>query len=131
MDELREVLKAPPILTEVDLPATIVSDIATTYTATHFTMRGSESMGLALRGTRPGHPYADIIFAFAFQKVFQLLVTQLDHSDLRPRVPAAHPEDPLETEGTHLMPLPAFFDDFVLPVTATSPADFVDNKCPV
>ena len=88
-------------------------------------------MGLALGGTRPGHPYADVVFAFAFQKVLQLLVAQLDHSDLRPRVPAAHPEDPLETQGTHLMPLPAFFDDFVIPVTATSPAELFDNMSSV
>ena len=39
-----------------------VSDIASTFTASHFEVRGSSKLGAAHKGTRPGHPYADAVF---------------------------------------------------------------------
>ena len=66
-----------------------VRDIASTYTASHFQVRGSEDLGSANKGTRPGHPYADVVFSFAFHQVFRSLAKDLDTDDLKPNVPTA------------------------------------------
>ena len=121
MQELRRVLQEAPMFTTIGLPQATITDVASTYTGTHFTMRGSAELGIALRGSRPGHPYADIVFAFAFQKVLQILVEKLDAHDLRPRIPRAAIDDHTTIDGDTRMPPPAFFDDFVVPVLAPNP----------
>ena len=68
---------------------TAVRDIAFTFTASHFQVRGSEAIGSANKGTRPGHPYADVVFSFAFHQVLRALAEDLDTEDLRPTVPTA------------------------------------------
>ena len=66
MDELKAILKKGPTITATKVAPAASRDIASTLSACHFTMRGSSLLGSANKGTRPGHPYADIIFAFAF-----------------------------------------------------------------
>ena len=108
MDELRERLQQRAIFTDLELPPAITTDIASTYTGTYFTMQGSEEIGIALKGTRPGHPYADIIFAFAFQQVLSKLASQLDRLRLRPQVPTYSLTEPFTRTGYTSMPIPAF-----------------------
>ena len=55
------------------LTDTAVTDIASTCTASHFQVRGSDSIGSANKGTRLGHPYADVVFSFAFHQVLRSL----------------------------------------------------------
>ena len=56
IEELRGILANGPALEESTLSATAVRDIASTYTASHFHVSGSEALGTANQGTRPGHP---------------------------------------------------------------------------
>ena len=88
---LFEQLRIPPgpAIENSTLSALTVRDIASTFTASHFEVRGSTSLGSAHKGTRPGHPYADVVFSFAFHQVFKALAIDLNTDDLKPKVPTA------------------------------------------
>ena len=95
---------------ESSLKDTAVRDIASTFTASHFQVRGSEAIGSANKGTRPGHPYADVVFSFAFHQVLRALAKDLDTEDLRPTVPTASIIDGEFHQGEDTkLPIPAFF----------------------
>ena len=65
-EELRGILANGPAMEESTLSAIAVRDIASTFAASHFQVRGSETLGSANKGARPGHPYADVVFSFVF-----------------------------------------------------------------
>ena len=64
-------------------------DIASIFTASHFEVRGSTNLGSAHKGIRLGHPYADVVFSFAFHRVLKALAIDLDTDELRPKGPTA------------------------------------------
>ena len=129
VEELRSILTKGPSMEESTLSTTAVRDIASTFTASHFQVRESETLGSANKGTSFGHPYADVVFSFAFHQVLKSLATDLDTEDLRPSVPTASFVDGKIHQGEDVkLPIPAFFDDVVLVVTAPSPQELIP-KC--
>ena len=89
VEKLRGILANGPAMEESTLSATTVRANASTYTASHFQVRGSEDLESVNKGKRPGHPYADVVFSFAFHQVLRSLAKDLDTDDLRPNVPTA------------------------------------------
>ena len=83
LHELAEVLSLTDALTEAGASPSITNDVLSTFIASHFTVRGSNNVGEATQGIRPGHLYADAVFAFAFQRVFKNVAKRLDDLDLR------------------------------------------------
>ena len=83
MDNLIELLKERSVLEVAATLDPIVDDIVTNYTGTHFTVREPSVHGSAQKGTRPGHPYADLVFSFAFYQVLAATSKRMDVSDLR------------------------------------------------
>ena len=71
------------------LSALTVRDIASTFIASHFEIRGSSKLGLAHHGTRPGHPYADVVLSFVFHQVLKAFAVDLNIEEVRPSVPTA------------------------------------------
>ena len=123
LHELAEALSLTDAMTEAGAPPTLTNDVLSTFTASHFTVRGSNKVGEATQGTRPGHPYADAVFAVAFQRVLKDVAKRLDNLDLRPNIPYGpqhtfHQQPP---EDFDKLPIPAFFDDFTITVFADSP----------
>ena len=120
IEELRAILAKGPAMEESMLSAIAVREIASTFTASHFQVRGSEALGSGNEGTRPGHPYADVVFSFAFHHVLKSLAKDLDSDDLRPSVPTAFflNGEIHQGEDTKL-PIHSFFNDFVLVVIAS------------
>ena len=128
---LFEQLRIPPgpAIENSTLSALTVRDFASTFTASHFEVRGSTNLGSAHKGTRPGHPYADVVFSFAFHQVLKALAIDLDTDELRPKVPAASITNGALRRGEDVrLPIPAFFGDVVLDVTATTPGELIP-KC--
>ena len=75
MSELAVMLETEQTLLEQhQLPQPFQLDVALNYIATHFTMRGSPDVAHAFKGATPGHRYADVVFALAFQTVLQHIV---------------------------------------------------------
>ena len=97
--DLRKLFKQTPVMEETGLPRPFIDDVASTYTATHFRVRGTSSIACAQKGTRPGHPYADVVFAFAFHRILKTLARKLDALELRPKLPTVDPESPLLCRG--------------------------------
>ena len=74
MNELKAILSKGPAMEESALSELVVRHLALTFTASHFEVRGSSKLGVAHKGTRPGHPYADAVFSFAFHQVLKTFV---------------------------------------------------------
>ena len=109
VEKLRDILAKGPAMEESSLSDTAVRDIASTYIASHFQVRGSEDLGSANKGTRPGHPYADVVFSFTFHQVLRSLAQDLDSDDLRPSVPTATFVDGEIHQGEDTkLPIPVF-----------------------
>ena len=110
LHELAEALSLTHALTEAGAPPTLTNDVLSTFTASHFTVRGSNKVREATQGTRPGHPYADAVFAFAFQRVLQNVAKILDDQDLRPNIPFGqqHTFHQQPAEDSDKLPIPAF-----------------------
>ena len=129
VEELRGILANGPAMEESILSATAVRDIAPTFTASHFQIRGSGALGSANKGTRPGHPYADVVYSFAFHQVLKSLAKDLDTDNFRPSVPRTSFVNGEIHQGEDTkLPILAFFDDFVLVVTAPTPQELIP-KC--
>ena len=60
LDELRTILAQGPCLNHSAIDQAAKMDIAST-------VRGSFLLGGANKVTRPGHPYANVVFSYAFQ----------------------------------------------------------------
>ena len=122
VEELRGIFANGLAMEESILSATAVRDIASAFTASLFQVRGSEALGSANKGTRPGHLYADSVFSFVFHHVLRSLARDLDTDDLTPSVPTASFVNGEIHQGEDTkLPIPAFFDDFVLVVIAPIP----------
>ena len=111
LDEFRAILAQGPCLNQ---------DIASTFSACHFTVRGSSLLGGANKGTRPGHPYADVVFSYVFHTIIESLAVDLNKNGLRPFVPTARFDSATGTleEGSVHMPIVFFLSD-----------DFSDPSC--
>ena len=67
-----------------------------------------------------------------FHKVLRSLAQDLDSDDFRPTVPTASFKDGEIHQGEDTkLPIPAFFDDFVLVVTAPTPEEFIPKRARV
>ena len=126
LHELAEALSQTDDMTQADAPQPFNRDIASTYTGTHFSVNGSDQVGQALKGTRPGHPYADAVFAFAFQRVLRSVAKRRDDDHPRPIIPTGDPTTLHAQEPTAFIAIPiaCFFDDFSLsptPLQRSSP----------
>ena len=109
--------------------ALTIRDIEFIFTGSHFEAMGSTNFGSAHKGTRPGHPYADVVFSFAFHQVLMALAIDFHTDDFRFTVPT-----PLITNGNlqrgeyARLPIPAFFHNVVLVVIAAAPEELIP-KC--
>ena len=56
MEELKSILGKGPAMPDSTLSDLTVRDIASTFTASHFEVRGSSKLSAAHKGPRPSHP---------------------------------------------------------------------------
>ena len=88
LDELRTILAQGPCLNQSDINQATKRDIASTFSACHFTVRGSSLIGGGNKGARPGHHYADVVISYAFHNISESIAEDLDRHGLRP--PCTH-----------------------------------------
>ena len=60
--ELADLLAEPTAFSQAGIPDLLSYAISTHFEATYFDMTGCAQFGCAKVGTRPGHPFADLIF---------------------------------------------------------------------
>ena len=96
--QLVEVLAAPNALASAGVPELLQYFISHHLERTFFDMAGTEDFGSARVGTRPGHPFADLIFDFALGLIMQKDGKALQAEDL---VPSYAASDELSLVDTH------------------------------
>ena len=69
--QLAELLAAPNALASAGVPELLQYSSSHHLEGTFFDMAGTEAFGNARVGTRPGHPFADLIFNFALGLIMQ------------------------------------------------------------
>ena len=85
LDELRTILAQGFCFNQSDINQATKRDIASTFSACHFTVRGSSLLGGGNQGTRPGHLYADVVFFLMFfYNILEHIAEELYHHRLRP-----------------------------------------------
>ena len=126
MEELKAILQKGLAMEHSTFSGFTVRDIVSTFIASHFEVKGFSTLGSAHKGTRPGYFYTDVVFSFAFHQVLKALAVEFDIEGLRQRVPTASFIDGELQQGDDVrLPIPAFFDDFVLAVTPGTPEELV------
>ena len=128
MEELKTIFGKGPAMDDSTISDLTVRDIASTFTASQLEDRVSATFRAARKGTRPGHPYADVVFSFAFHQVIKALALDLGTEDFRPGVPtAAFHERDLQAGEEVRLSISVLVHDFVLVVIANSPEDFIPH----
>ncbi|CAE7244265.1 unnamed protein product, partial [Symbiodinium sp. CCMP2592] len=96
----------------------LVSDL---FVGSWFRLSGFCDLTLTRRGTRPGDPTADILFAFSIAAYMRAASAALDEAGMLADVPCvAHRPDFVPFEGPVPLGCPAWADDFFFPQTAPS-----------
>ena len=115
--ELAEMLADPDALQEAGVSGVMRHVISLHFEATFFEMEGADGIfGSALAGTRPGHPFADLIFSFVFAKVAGEIGQELDRQDLLPSYPCGEVPAPFAQPMTGMVKgaILCFIDDAFL-----------------
>ena len=115
--ELAEMLADPDALQVAGVSDVMRHVISLHFEATFFEMEGADGLfGSALAGTRPAHPFADLIFSFVFAKVAGEMGQELDRQDMLPIYPCGDIPAPFAqpVTGTVKGAILCFIDDVFL-----------------
>ena len=121
-DLLQKAASASPLAGQEHLSA-MLRDM---LTATWFKFEASSLVAVTHKGTRPGDPAADVLFAFTLSSLFQAIESSLEECDLVDALPMVQ-QDPL-VEGYSCAPQLQFVswaDDFARPFIADTPSDIL------
>ena len=114
LHELAEALSLADAVTEAGAPPTLTNDIPSTFTASHFTVRGSSLLGGANNGTRPGHPCADVVCSYAFHNILECIAVDLNQAGLRPLCPHQKYSMKLPLSTQERLPFPLWHSSMTL-----------------
>ena len=110
---LARVLAEPTVLEEAGLPKIFEQAISLHFEATWFQIDGADSFATAACGTRPGHPFADLIFNFVLGKIVFEAGTKLKVAGLIPDYPYSGELTPVASEQVSQVDVPSAIIGFV------------------
>ena len=87
LQELREHLQAMSAVAAAGASPHLAAIAADLFRGSWFRLEGHTAIALTRRGTRPGDPTADVIYAFCLAALHRCMDTALDAAGLLPRVP--------------------------------------------
>ena len=118
------VLHASPLAGRQHLNA-LLRDL---LTATWFKFEASHMVAVTHKGTRPGDPAADVIFAFTLSALFRAIDAALRSQDLVDDLPAARQIPLLATPtGGNQLQFVSWADDFARPFLGDTPTGLLDK----
>ena len=82
LHELRKIMEEPHALREAGLPELEQRSVRAVHLQTHFWMRHQTDVVQAHHGTRPGDPFADIVFSYVWARVLHCLQHFMKQHDL-------------------------------------------------
>jgi len=82
LHELRKIMEEPTALREAGLPELEQRSVRAVHLQTHFWMRHQTDVVQTHHGTRPGDPFADIVFSYVWARVMHRLQHFMKQHDL-------------------------------------------------
>ena len=130
LQELHAILQEPSALEQAGLPALHRNSVSAVHAQTHFWMRSQTDVVQTFHGTRPGDPFADIIFSYIWATVLHKLQLFMAEQNLVSMFPDFErpqlfmPQGDADVEYTEFVG-PTWMDDLAVCLEATSPATLV------
>ena len=126
--ELRQQLSQVLLLEAAGVSGHIQALIADLFQGTYFRLSSDSILTLTRRGTRPGDPAADLLFAFTLSAYLQSATQALDSKNLLARLPASRDRPAfLPHRGPVQLSCPAWADDFFFPQTGSTFPDLLSR----
>ena len=102
------------VLADANVSAHLSAQVADLFRGSWFRLQGGTAVLLTKRGTRPGDPLADLLFAYSFAACCKAIDTALLKEGLHTTMPGPMDEPPWQGWSTPAWAgLPAWADDFV------------------
>jgi hypothetical protein len=131
LHDLHELLQSPSATELAGLPQHLQVALRALHTDTHFWVAGQTDYVRTAVGTRPGDPFADVVFGYMFSRILKSVEAQMEQADL-----IEHFED-AETNGlfpsvmtpTRPVPFlgPTWMDDLCITISAST-AQAIETK---
>ncbi|CAE7193595.1 unnamed protein product, partial [Symbiodinium microadriaticum] len=119
--ELRQKLSQVLLLAAAGVSGHTRALIADLFQGTYFRLTCDSILTLTRRGTRPGDPAADLLFAFTLSAYLQSAMQALRSKDLLAQLPVAQDRPAfLPHRGQVQLSCPAWADDFFFPQTGST-----------
>ncbi|CAE7717956.1 abcF4 [Symbiodinium sp. CCMP2592] len=123
VQELVQHLNSMAVLSEAEVSPHLIQQTADLFRGSWFKLQGDSPLVLTRRGTRPGDPAADLLFAYSFAACCKAIDQALADKGLATAIPLVTAQPPWHTwEVPSTAGLPAWADDFTfLQSRPTSP----------
>ncbi|CAE7258117.1 unnamed protein product [Symbiodinium sp. CCMP2592] len=128
ISELRQQLLNIPILAAAGVSAHTQALVRDMFRGTYFRLTKCSELTYTRRGSRPGDPAADLLFAFALSAYFRSALAALEAEGLAANIPHEATRPPFcPHQGPIDLHCPAWADDFLCPQTGQNYADLVNR----
>ena len=87
MEELARLLELPGATEQADLPPHLRRALCAIHTDTHFHVAGQQDRVRTQAGSRPGDPFADVIFGYLFSRILGVMEQRLTQEQLLDTMP--------------------------------------------
>ena len=122
MEELARHLEEPGATERASVPEHLQRALDAIHTDTHFHMEGQQDQIRTQAGSRPGDPFADVVFGFLFSRLLHEMSSRLQQMHLLDNFPAGTPDTFLrggDCDQSNYKPLlgPTWMDDLAICVS--------------
>jgi hypothetical protein len=117
LHDLHELLQTPSATELAGLPQHLQTALRALHTDTHFWMSGQSDYVRTEVGTRPGDPFADVVFGYMFAHILKMVEEQMQAAGIIEHFEgsATHSLFPQETETFQIPYLgPTWMDDLCI-----------------
>ena len=125
LSDLHHLLRAPSGLESADMPPHLRRAILALYTNTHFVMHGQTDRVHTRLGSRPGDPFADVVFGYMFARILKDVEDKLRAAGVLETLhdiptPGLFATDWSLPSQPHTLLGPTWMDDLCITVSGTS-----------
>ena len=128
LEELRRHLTQVALLEEAGVSSHTRALVSDLFEGTYFRLSQSEELTITKRGSRPGDPAADLLFAFTLSALVRSSLDVLRRTGNLPTMPSpvSRPHYLLQDRQLDLQ-CPSWADDFFFPQTGSTHQDLLDR----
>ena len=87
LSDLHALLQTPASIDQTDMPLHMRQALQALHTNTHFAMQGQHDRVHTRLGSRPGDPFADVIFGYMFSRILTTVERKLSEMEILETIP--------------------------------------------